>query len=186
MKTKVTLERYLETTKRPRDKFKQNDEYIIFQHGPLSITFDKNAYCKTVNQKGSLRLSEEILPFDIMNCRYRLPHLPKDSDIGVMFGQYFMTLEGPCFYLTEPKMATHVLISNMPKYPDYYRIDNVNPKYNREGYSDCECQVITLDSLFDWIGKIIYIAKPAAWEKESYIKKCQLSFFKQLDDFYCA
>ncbi len=193
-KKRMSLSEYLSSTNKPEDCFLEDKDYIIFRNQPngLRIVIDKNAYyaskSATAKQPHSHLLPpEELRFFDMMTVRYRLPYIPVDSDIRIMFGQYYVTPEGPCFYLTEPKMATHAMILNFPKYPDYYRMGTLtNPKYDSQGYSDDDCQIIVLDSIFEWISRIIYISTPLAWEIDSYLKKCQLSFFKQLDDFYCA
>jgi hypothetical protein len=193
-KKRMSLKEYLSGTNKPEDCFLEDKDYIIFRSQPngLRIVIDKNAYyaskSATAEQPHSHLLPpEELRFFDMMTVKYRLPRIPANSDIRIMFGQYYVTPEGPCFYLTEPRTATHAMILNFPKFPDYYRMGTLaNPKYDSQEYSDDDCQVIVLDSIFEWVSKIIYISTPLDWEKDNYLKKCQLSFFKQLDDFYCA
>ena len=191
-KKKMTLQEYLNESHRPENRFTEDEDHIIFHSGPesLRVVIDKNTYYASTNaddkHPNRLTHTQKTKYFDMLAVNYKVPHIPNNAETKMMFGQYYLAPEGPSFYLTEPRNATHLLIYDLPKYPDYYRLDNITkPHYDSQGYFDANCQVILRESIYDWVSNLIYIAKPAEWEKEHFLKKCQVNFFGQLDNFYC-
>ena len=190
-KRRMSLRDYLQETHKPNECFSEDRDYIYFRNRPdgLCIVIDKNTYYadKLVTSSGSHHAfsHSELHYFDIMSISYRMPRIPKNSTIRIMFGRYYVTNE-PCFFLTEPKHATHALIFDLPKYPNYYKMDIfAKPKYNGQEYIDNLFQVIPRDSIFDWISRFTYMAETVKWERERFLKQCQIYFFKQLENFYC-
>ena len=190
-KRRMSLREYLNDTKRPERCFTEDKHYIIFRNRPdgLRIVIDKNTYYinkPRIAQKPYEYLlpSDELCFFDMLAVNYQLPHIPVSSSIRIMLGQYYVSPEGPTFFLTEPKNARAALIFNLPKYPDNYRVVvDDEPTYDNQSYSDEDCQVIPEESIFSWISESIYIPQPPKGELEEYKKKCQINFQKQLDAF---
>lgn len=191
-KRRMTLMEYLKKTDKPNNCFTEDGDCIYFRSRPsgLCLVIDKNTYytevaSDTANRAFHLAPSSELRYFDMMTVSYRLPRIPKNSSIRIALGRYYVA-DGPYFQLTEPKYATHAMIFDMPQYPNYYKMDTfLKPKYDGQEYHDNIFQVIPRDKIFDWLSQLTFIAQTVRWEEENFLRQCQISFFKRLDDFYC-
>ncbi|MBQ3432817.1 hypothetical protein IJG22_00780 [Candidatus Saccharibacteria bacterium] len=189
-KREMKLEDYLVETNQPTEHFAEDSDYIIFCNHPaskLQIIIEKKAYfAGAFEQLFTDRPQHQRKRFfNIMKVKYRLPYLPGNSDTDILLGKYFLSRRGPCFLLCEPKDATHALFTNTP-FSFYWQSKTHNPiNITVESFEDTCYQVFPLDSVFEWIGKFMYIAKSQLeWERIHFMKKCQIEFYRQLEKFY--
>ena len=193
-KRRISLEEYLSETKKPEGHFTEDSDYIIFQdndRSSLKIYIDKNTYY-SIDYKAPFDSHtgfSYLIPqtatrlFDMMTVKYRPPYMPIASGIDMMLGQYLFGKEGPSFYITEPKHATHALFYNLPRYPSSYRTDDIAINDPAHAFADEDYQVMPLETVFKWMGRIMYISEPD-WERNRFMRKYQVQFYHDLNSFY--
>ena len=185
-KRKITANEYSAATKMPIDSFWEDEDYIVLNRPETKLKFliSRKAYTSASHDTKSQYKMLRNRYFDIAKIRYRLPYIPGNEKSNIMLGQYFFSEQGPSFLLTEPKNATHVLFLDGASSPFYYK-DKVH-NVTAYTFEDDEYQVYPLEEVFQWLSKFMWSAssQQLAGEKDRFLKRCQVKFYGNLEQFY--
>lgn len=143
-KQAMTLRDYLGSSCEPNWRLKETDDYIVYNdsfYSGLSILIDRDAYCATKNDRNVF--------FDMLRLNYTLP-FSYDFTI-IKYGNYFEDEHGAFFFLTEPKHAEDVLISD--RFFNHQRLFKANRDSREVKYIHKFAFVLSTDAKLYWDAK---------------------------------